>query len=67
MNKSSVQRFVFLTTVLNFIAIVGLVAAEGYVRWKLNQNFTFLGDSALSALILLFGAQTLGLVWSERK
>ena len=43
----------FTTTVLSVLALIGFVAAQTYVRWKLNQNFTFLGGFELEALTLL--------------
>jgi hypothetical protein len=63
----TVQKFVSLTTILNLVAIVGFTIAQTYVRWKLNQNFTFLGDYGLPSLVILFAAQTFGLLFAERK
>lgn len=44
-----------LTSVLAIIAVVaafGLIIAQVYVRWSLNQNFTFLGGNVLEALLI---------------
>ena len=35
--------------VLSILAITGI---EAYVRWTLNKDFTFLGGSSLSALVI---------------
>jgi len=43
----------FWFTVLTAIIIFIIVLAEIYVRWKLNQSFTFLGGFELEALTLL--------------
>lgn len=64
--KMSVHRFVVLTTLLNFLAIVCFTIAQTYVRWKLNQNFTFLGDWGLPSLVILFLGQSLGLLFAKR-
>ena len=56
-----------ITAVLSIIAVTGIVAAELYVRWKLNQNFTFLGDNELSALILASFGLILGLSFVHRR
>lgn len=64
--KEFIRRFVKWTTILNFVAIVGFTGAQTYVRWKLNQNFTFLGDLGLPSLVALFGAQLFALIYAER-
>lgn len=62
----SVHRFVVLTTALNFLAIVFFTGATAYVRWKLNQNFTFLGDWGLPSLVILFAVQSVALLRAEK-
>lgn len=58
MTTSSEKRSQFLsslTSVLAIIAVVaafGLITAQAYVRWSLNQNFTFLGGNVIEALLI---------------
>jgi len=56
-----------ITAVLSVVAVAGIVAAELYVRWKLNQNFTFLGGESLPALIIASFGLLLGLNFVHRK
>lgn len=58
--------FYLAVTVLTLLAIVGIVGFEVYVRWTLNQNYSVLDQDAFPALLLLFGAEMLGLVWLLR-
>ena len=64
--KAFVRSFIKWTTVLNFLALVVLAIAQAYARWKLNQNFTFLGDWGFPALVGLFAAQLFALIHTER-
>jgi uncharacterized membrane-anchored protein len=57
MKKEMKQRLVFwlsfVTAVLSVLALIGFVAAQAYIRWKLNQNFTFLGEAGIPSLAVL--------------
>ena len=53
MKKEKYESMLFWFTVLTAIIIFIIVLAEIYVRWKLNQSFTFLGGFELEALTLL--------------
>ena len=37
-------------TVVTLLVVFGFVAFQAYVRWAINQNFTFLGGFELEAL-----------------
>jgi|GEM_PF-4598248 len=44
-----------ITSVLAIIAVLSafsFIIAQAYVRWSLNQNFTFLGGNVLEALLI---------------
>ena len=56
-----------ITAIISVLAVVGIIAAELYVRWKLNQSFTFLGGDSLAALIIASFGLTLGLAFLHRK
>ena len=64
--QAVIRWFYMGATVLTFLGLVGITAFEVYVRWSLNQNFSFLGGDALAGLALLVAAQMLGLVWLSR-
>jgi hypothetical protein len=41
-----------VAAVLSLVAAFGVSAGNAYIRWTLNQNFTFLGGWELEALTL---------------
>jgi hypothetical protein len=57
----------FVVAVLSAVGALGIVAAELYVRWKLNQDFTFLGGESLPALIIASFGLLLGLSFVHRR
>ncbi|MBI4079987.1 hypothetical protein HY414_02060 [Candidatus Kaiserbacteria bacterium] len=68
---TNIQRKVALwlylvATAISYISFIKLVGLEAYVRWSLNQDFTFLGGFGLEALGLLVLGQTLGLLYLLR-
>ncbi len=69
MNKESKHALVFwLTLAAAAIALLMaliVTAAEIYVRWKLNQNFTFLGGFQLEALTLFGGGLLAALIFKR--
>ncbi|MEK7134079.1 MAG: hypothetical protein AAB804_03335 [Patescibacteria group bacterium] len=64
--RAFITRFCIATSTLTFLGLLGIVGFEVYVRWTLNQNFSFLGADGLAGLAILCGAQMLGLVWLSR-
>lgn len=62
-----VSWLALIMAILSALAVVGIVGAELYVRWKLNQNFTFLGGDSLAALIIASVGLILGLAFLHRK
>jgi hypothetical protein len=55
-----------ITAVVSVVAVAGIIGAEIYVRWKVNQNFTFLGGDSLAALIIASFGLVLGLSFVHR-
>ena len=51
---------------LSGLAVIILTSAETYVRWSMNQNFSFLGGWTLPALMLLFLGLTYVLLTDSR-
>ncbi len=70
MKKESLRSFVvwfsLTTTVLSSVTLFVLLWGEAYVRWSLNQNFSFLGGFELSALALLVLGQVAALAYIHR-
>lgn len=47
----------FVLALISILSAFGFIIAEAYVRWSLNQNFTFLGGNVLEVLLVVgFGA-----------
>ncbi|MEK7132420.1 MAG: hypothetical protein AAB830_00015 [Patescibacteria group bacterium] len=65
MQKETRQSLVFWLSIITFIVsaimFLGFVAAQTYVRWAMNQNFSFLGGFELEALSLLVLGQIIAL------
>lgn len=51
---------------VSLTALVILVALEVYVRWTVNQDFSFLGGSGLLGLCILVLGLILGLIYSQK-
>ncbi len=68
MNKRRdvVQWAALAASVLSLLAVLGIVGFQIYVRWTVNQNFTFLGGSELEVLTASAFALTLGLSYVYR-
>jgi len=60
--ESLVFWFTVVSTALTFTVLLVLIAAQAYIRWKLNQNFTVLGEAGVPALAILLLGQILGLL-----
>jgi hypothetical protein len=61
-----VRLLAFIMALLSSIAVIGIIAAEMYVRWKVNLNFSFLGGDELTALIVSTFGLLVGLLFTER-
>lgn len=66
MNEKTLSKFTSIVAVLAIIVVFGLVLAQTYVRWSVNQNFTFLGGNELEALTLSAFALLIGLAYIHR-
>lgn len=70
MKKETKQKVVFWlslsTTTLSALALFGFIIAQTYIRWTVNQNFTFLGGFELEALTLLVLGQVAMLAYIHR-
>jgi hypothetical protein len=60
--KRPVMLLALILSILAIIAAFGLIVAQAYVRWSLNQNFTFLGENVLEALLLSGFGSLIGLL-----
>ncbi len=71
MKKETRQNIIFwfsvVSTLLSTLALFSLMGLEAYVRWSINQNFTFLGDSGLLGLSLLVLGQIALLAYIHRQ
>ena len=52
----------FAIAVFSFLIFIALLFAQTYVRWKVNQDFSFLGGFGLESLALLSLGLLLGLL-----
>jgi hypothetical protein len=55
LKRNKVFLLYIVALCLTFVVFFGFVAAEAYVRWSLNQNFSFLGGGLLPIGVLLLG------------
>jgi len=64
------ERLVFWSSVLvakiSLLLVFALIGFEIYVRWFINQNFTFLGGFELEALTASAFAFTFGVLYLNR-
>jgi xanthine/uracil permease len=63
--KNNTRGLARLVMIVSFIAVIGLSIAQAYVRWKLNQNFTFLGGGELEVITAGAFALLIVLVWKR--
>jgi len=70
MKKETRGNFVYrlsaAAATVSLLVLAGLVVAEAYVRWSMNQNFSFLGDSGFLGLSILTLGLVLGLIYSQK-
>lgn len=64
--RKIVLWFYIISSLISYVAFLKLIGFEAYVRWSLNQDFSFLGGFGLEALGLLTLGQTLGLLYLLR-
>lgn len=62
-----VYRLSAAMAVVFSVALVALIIAEIYVRWTLNQDFSFLGSTGVLGLSILVLGLTLGLIYSQKQ
>lgn len=60
-HEKTVYKFSLIITTISFIIILVLIAGQIYVRWYINQTFTFLGGYELEALTVSVFALLIGL------
>ena len=70
MKKETRGNFVYrlsaAAATVSLLVLAGLVVAEAYVRWSMNQNFSFLGDYGFLGLSILTLGLVLGLIYSQK-
>lgn len=70
MQKEKRQNVVYWLSIITFIIsailLFGFIGVQTYVRWKINQNFSFLGGFELEALSLLVLGQIVALSYIHR-
>lgn len=47
-----ISTLALVLAVLAILTAFGFIIAQAYVRWSVNQNFTFLGGNVLEALLI---------------
>ena len=58
--------FSVAVSALSLIIVFSFIVAQTYVRWKINQTFTFLGENELEALTVSSFALLIGLLHAYR-
>lgn len=66
MNGKWVLYFSLIILALSFIIIFGLIGFTIFVRWKMNQEFTFLGGAEFEVFTASAFALLLGLAYMYR-
>lgn len=56
----------FVISIFSIVASFGFITYEAYIRWTLNQNFTFVGGNKLEVLIVSAFGLLLGLNYINR-
>ncbi|MES2007125.1 MAG: hypothetical protein V4436_03380 [Patescibacteria group bacterium] len=51
-SEKMVYKFSFIIAWVSVLVVFGFIAVQAYVRWTINQEFTFLGGFGLEALTL---------------
>ena len=61
-----VQKVALAASIISLVGVLAIVGFQIYVRWTINQNFTFLGGGELEVLTASAFALTLGLAYIYR-
>ncbi|MDO8552451.1 MAG: hypothetical protein Q7S01_02880 [bacterium] len=64
--QSVVYWLSIITFVVSSVLFIGFIAAQAYVRWFINQNYSFLGGFELEALTFLVLGQITALAFIYR-
>ena len=71
MSKLTSEKFIYSAAVtiaaISVLASFALIAAQVFVRWNLNQTFTFLGGFELDALTVSSFSLVIALMFRARK
>ena len=67
MSGSAVRAVAVWVAYISIIIVLAFIALQTYVRWTLNQNFTFLGGFELEALTLAAFALLITLIITSRR
>jgi len=71
MSHEEKQGIIFMCSLVVSVVFVLLsltvIGLEAYVRWTINQDFTFLGGNGLAALVVSSSALLIGLSLAHRK
>jgi len=59
--KKFVMNFLIYGSAFSFVALFVMIIGESYVRWSLNQNFSFLGGTGVLGLAILVATQMFSL------
>lgn len=65
-SPSELHKVAFAFSIIGIVGSIALCAVQAYVRWKINQNFTFLGGVELEALTVASFALLIALVVSAK-
>jgi uncharacterized membrane protein YkgB len=60
-HEKTVYKFSMAIAIVSMIVIAVLLIAQAYVRWYINQSFTFLGGYELEVLTISVFALLIGL------
>lgn len=66
-SEKTVYKVSFIIAWAFVLVIAGFIAAQSYIRWTINQNFTFIGGFGLEALILGTFALIIALLFAKNR
>ena len=64
--EALVSLFSILSAAISFLGLSVIIVSQMYVRWAINQDFSFLGGNALEALIVSVFGLILGIAYIHR-
>jgi uncharacterized membrane protein YidH (DUF202 family) len=62
-----VTKLARVTVSISLVLLCVLILAQVYVRWTINQSFTFLGGGELEALTVSVFALVIAIIFAYRK